>query len=877
MGGVEILISLNFIKIMTTTRIERTSIWKKTLAFRQDDEFQLERETIRSAFLSLRKNTSYLVTQIANAMPELTQHELSHLDALWETASLIVGDDFELTPLEGFVLGSAFLLHDSALCFEAFENGKAGLRGTMQWKDAFESIKETSSLLKIEEIEHQADFNALRNLHSFQAEKLLNTKWIDHSTGNDIYLLENQILRNHLGKVIGQIASSHNWDLEMMISTFNSQLNVPTGFPIEWRIDPIKLACILRCSDAAHIDNERAPDFLHALLKRSGISFDHWKAQNRLAKVDIDQSDTNKSTLLFTSTIEFNEADSDAWFVAYDAICLVDKEIKSCNTLLENLNSQSFKVKKVKGVESPESLAVYVKADGWEPSSAKIHVSNVEKIVQNLGGKMLYGVNSDILEIVLREMIQNARDSIKARSIFDENFEEKIAINLTKDSSSTWIIIEDNGIGMSERILTGPLLDFGTSFWTSSLVQSEFPGLRSSKFKSIGKFGIGFYSVFMLAEQVFISSRNFNQGFTDICQLKFTKGFSLRPILSKGAPQHFSTLVSTQLKLKLKPNFIGEDLQIEIKTNKMGAVNFKVPIKDYLAVLCAGLDVPVFYKELDGSEIKIHENVNSAKFNTLEWLTSLSFAEHQPNPSAVKAYISKNVSRLKPIIENGRILGIAAISTKDENLVQDFLSLATVDGLAFTVHHRDGEKFIGYIDHTPKSAKREMDHFTASEDTIKTWAEAQLNELFSLNLSPVEKYVASSSLCQFKVDPSKLALILTVYNGKMEFLSFEQLADLSLTMHIAFLNSDLSGGEHIDTHHNIHNLNGYALIRPLTNSSFLSLKRIDGKPENNFSILDCLYKAILEKNYTPTFSEINNVGKNLFGQDISAITLSSNI
>jgi len=436
---------------MTTTRIERTSIWKSTLSSRPKDEFRTEREKLRSAFVSLRKNTSYLVSQIAIALPDLTQHEISHLDALWETASLIVGDDFKLTPLEGFVLGGAFLLHDSALCFEAFENGRDGLRSTFQWKDAFEDIRETSPNFQVAEIEFQADFVALRNLHAYQAENLLNIKWKDSSTGNEIHLLESQELRIHLGKLIGQIAASHHWDIETVISTFNTQLNVPTGFPREWRIDPIKLACILRCADAAHIDNERAPDFLHALLKRSGISFDHWKAQNRLAKVDIDQSDINKNTLLFTSTLDFKELDSNAWFVAYDAICLVDKEIKSCNSLLEKHSGQCFKVQKVKGIESPENLSVYVKADGWKPCSAKVHVGNVEKIIQNLGGEMLYGAGSDNLGIVLREMIQNARDSIKARTVFDTNIEGKILLNLVKDETSMWITIEDNGIGMSQK------------------------------------------------------------------------------------------------------------------------------------------------------------------------------------------------------------------------------------------------------------------------------------------------------------------------------------------------------------------------------------------------------------------------------------------
>lgn len=858
-----------------TTKIERTSIWKSTLCYRPEDEFETERDMLRSAFLSLRKNTGYLITQIAGALPELTQHEISHSDALWETASLIIGDNFELTPLEGFVLGSAFLLHDSALCFEAYDNGREGLRGTTQWKDAYAVLKESNPTIQVKEIEHQADFIALRNLHAYQAEKLLNFKWTDSSTGNEFYLLDNQELRSHLGKLIGQIASSHHWDIETVISTFNTQLNVPSGYPREWRIDPIKLACILRCSDAAHISNERAPDFLHALLKRSGISFDHWKAQNRLAKVDMDQSDVNKNTLLFTSTIGFKEEDSDAWYVAYDAICLVDKEIKLCNSILEKHIGKSFKAQKVKGIESPESLSVYVKANGWEPRSAKVHVGNVEKIIHNLGGEMLYGASSDKLEIVLREMIQNARDSIKARTVFDEKNEGKIVVSLDKDSDSTWITIEDNGIGMSERILTGPLLDFGTSFWTSSLVQSEFPGLRSSKFKSKGKFGIGFYSVFMLAEQVFIASRNFNSGFSDLRQLKFTKGFSLRPILTKGAPQNFSPLVSTQVKIKMKPNILPEDLLIEIKTNIMGANNFKVPFKDYIAAICAGLDVPVFYKELGGSEMRIHEDINSIEFNKSEWLTKISFAEFQPNSELIKAYISKNISRVKPIIKNETILGFAAISTKDNSNAQDFLSVRTVGGLAFSVHHRDGDKFIGYIDYTPKSAKRENGNYAASEEAIQAWAKDQLNELVGLNLNPIEKYVASSALCEFEIDPSELALILTIYNGKVEFLSFEQLAELSRKMKIAFLNSGLGGG-HMETHYNFQELQGYALIRPITNSSFLSLKMNNGIPENNFSIIDCLYRAITKKRYTPVLEEVSNVGKNLLGQNVSAITLSSN-
>ncbi|MEA5405476.1 ATP-binding protein [Arcicella sp. DC2W] len=860
---------------MTSSRIERTSIWKNTLAHREFDEFKNEREILRNAFWQLRKNTSFLVTQIARTLPELTQHDISHLDALWETGSIIIGDEFDLTPLEGFVLGAAFLLHDSALSFEAFENGKTGLRTTIQWKDAFADIKESNPNLSNEELEHQADFATLRNLHAYQAEKLLHIKWKDNSTGSEMFLLENHELRNHLGKLIGQIASSHHWDIETVVSTFNAQLNVPTGYPREWRIDAVKLACILRCADAIHIDNERAPDFLHALLKRNGVSFDHWIAQNRLAKVDIDQADPNKETILFTSTIDFKETDSNAWYTAYDAICLADREIKSCNLILGNRGGKLFKVKNIKGIGSPESMSSYIKSDGWEPRSAKVHVGNIEKVISNLGGEMLYGAGSDNLGIILREMIQNARDALKARGALDNNFEGKITINLSKDVTSTWITIEDNGIGMSERILTGPLLDFGTSFWTSSLVQSEFPGLRSSKFKSIGKFGIGFYSVFMLAEQVFVSSRNYTAGLSDIRQLKFNNGFSLRPILSKGTPSNFNSSLSTQVKLKLKPNMVSDDLLVEIKTNRMGSINFKVPFGDYLSSICAGLDVPVFYKELDKNEIKVHESITSANFDILKWLTKISFAEFQPDSASTKEYIVNNIARIKPIIENGNILGIAAINTKIDRTQQDFLRIETVGGLAYDVHSREANRYIGYLDYTPKSAKREMDHYTASPETMQEWGKQQLNELMKLNLSPFEKYIASSSLCHFKIDPSNLAVIPIICNGQMKFLSFEDLAELSTRVCIAFLNSSLGDGGHMEMHHSISELEGYALIRPLALGSFLSLKIDNGIPENNLSILDCLYRAILKKGYNPALGELVSVGINSFNQNISAITLAA--
>lgn len=856
-------------------KYKSTSIWKNTLGKVSKDPNSAEIEKLRNAFINFRKNASVLVSRISSILPGLTQHEISHLDSLWDTASLIVGENYPLNPLESFVLGGAILIHDSALCFEAYENGQEGIRETDQWKDAFAELQLNSNNESTDELKSQADFIALRELHAFQAESLLDKSWKDPDTGQELYLLENQTLRKHLGKLIGQIASSHHWDIEQLSTKLSSQQNALPDYPREWRINPIKIACILRCADAAHLDNLRAPDFLHALIKRNGLSFKHWQAQNRISKVDIDQSDQNKETLLFTSTIDFCEDDSASWFVAYDAICLVEKEIRSCNSLLTQRNPDlAFKIKKVKGVESPEHLSEYIKVNNWKPCSAQVHVGNIERLIHNLGGEMLYGIGSDLLGVTIRELIQNSRDAVKARSFVESHFAGKITIKVEQIDGETFLIIEDNGIGMSERVLTGPLLDFGTSFWTSSLIKSEFPGLRSSGFKSIGKFGIGFYSIFMIADSVFVASRNWKDGLSEIHQLKFKEGLTLRPILKKGSLSNFHSSISTQVQLKLKPSIISEDLMIEIKTNKMGSQNFNVPLCDYLSALCAGLDVSVFYKNQEGVESKIHTNVHSVDFDKNEWLNNISFRNYRI-PKENPDYISKNIDRLKPIKDESQQYGLAAISTTLNN-EQNFLSISTVGGLANSVHFRDSDNFIGYIDFNAKSAKREIGDFAGNDSLIKEWASNQLKDLIKLDLNSFERYAAASSLCHFNVDPTEIAQILISVNKQQQFYTFDHLADLSLKCGIAFLESGFGG--HMETHHNILDLPNYALVRPLKNSSFLSLKFDDeNKPKEDNSILDCLYRTIRNKGYDITIAKIENIGLNTFNQSIKAIIISAKI
>jgi Histidine kinase-, DNA gyrase B-, and HSP90-like ATPase len=855
-------------------RFEQSGLWLATLANQGKDPFSREREQLRNAFYSFRKNTEVLVGRIAVALPSLTKHDIGHLDALWETATLIAGDSYPMNPLEGFVFGGAILLHDAALCYEAYSGGIDAIRGTVVWKDAYAAELAATPQPSDEQMKSSADFSTLRSLHAKEAAKLTERAWPDPDTQQPLFLIEDSLLRKHFGQLIGKIASSHHWDIELVGSEFRNQVNAIPHFPREWRIDPLKLACLLRCADAAHIDHDRAPDFLYALLRQRGVSFNHWQAQNRIARADLDLSDKNGNTIIFTSTRPFPVSDSASWWIAYDAACLIDKEIRASNALLEthkiNGAFKTFQVKRVKGVESPERMAEYIKAEGWEPCSAKLHVGNVERLIATLAGEELYGSGNDKLGIAIRELMQNARDAIHARRSLDKGFEGCVHIRLRRDAQGGTLIVEDDGLGMSRRVLTGPLLDFGSSFWATSLVRQEFPGLRSSKFRSVGQFGIGFYSVFMIATQIRVASRRWDEGQNAVNQLVFDKGITLRPLLIADKPSDFRSSISTQVVLRLKEGIIPENGKIEVKRNVMGGTNFFVEFEDYLAALCAGLDVKVFYVNEDNSETEIHQGHPLKEQFYADWLRKLAFSRYQ-DPSVGK-YIDENYHRLRPINENGACYGLAAISTRPVN-TQDFLTMETVGGLANTIHGRGTHMYFGCIDHKPKSAKRDYGDFSASNSAMQTWAEDQFKILMQTKLGPAEQCVAAAGLSHFNIDPSPIMRVCVGFDGKIALLDLQELTALLERMDVAVLRSSYM--EYVDFHNNILCLPNRALIRPFVGGGvFYKLNMASGVPRENYSVIGCIHRALLAQGKSPQWSIEKNVAQSFIFGWLDAIIVS---
>ena len=483
--------------------METSALWSRTLGSGDNDRSV---HRLVESLRSVRRRADHLTRCIASALPGLTIHDVSHLDALWDVADTIAGDEFPLNPLEAYVFGCAVCLHDSGLCFEAYKGGLAAVRKTVHRRDAKQRLESSGHS---EDVDRDADFEALRSLHAAQAAHLATSPWQDEH-GSREYMIDDSELRDHYGAVIGQIAGQ----------------------------------------------DDSAPPNGH---------------------------DSN------------------------------------------------------------------------------VHVSDVAALVSSLGGENLYGKDVDRFEVALRELVQNAADAIVGRRAIDESYERgQITVRLMARSGAAAIVqVDDDGTGMSQRTLTRDMLDFGSSFWSSERAAKEFPGLHSSGYASIGRFGTGFFSVFMAASKVRVFSRRFDAGINDVRLLSFDKGVSLRPVLSDNRPVDMRMNITTRIELELKPGVLDDPSRVPVRTNEPHQPQLLVPLGDYVAALVSGLDVPVNV-EIAGKPTRVHDCFPPLPERREQWLRTISYVSAGVNPKSL-GLVCSAAPRLREIRDEEGCYGLAAI------------------------------------------------------------------------------------------------------------------------------------------------------------------------------------------------------------------------
>merc|ERR1712183_530097 len=113
-------------------------------------------------------------------------------------------------------------------------------------------------------------------------------------------------------------------------------------------------------------------------------------------------------------------------------------------------------------------------------------------------------------QVFLRELISNAADALeKARfvSVQDNSFlgdVKELEIKIDFDPDAKTLSLTDTGIGMTKADLINNLGALGRS-GTTNFLEAMAEGADANL---IGQFGVGFYSAFLVADKVTVTSKN---------------------------------------------------------------------------------------------------------------------------------------------------------------------------------------------------------------------------------------------------------------------------------------------------------------------------------------------------------------------------------
>ncbi|OWV65338.1 hypothetical protein ATY76_18960 [Rhizobium sp. R339] len=741
---------------MNSKPYETSRLWKEAFSDPNDPTAK----NLDAEYAKAWDKSCSIAKRIAVDAPGLTLHDERHFVALWRAADLLVPEGVKLTPVETFIFGVAILIHDAAHTVLAYRGGLSALSQTDEWKDnlvsRLDNLDPDDDLPLVanltESVRRAVTFDTVRAMHAAAAAKLLSLAFSNPLVGADFYILEDLTIRRHMSVTIGEIAASHHWSLSK-VATLPRARSLIAPYDQYGSVRVMLLAALMRTADAIQIDGSRAPDFEFAISNPQGVSAYHWAAQNHLAtNVDIE----DQEALAINSTVPFQEAEARAWWIAYDLARVADRELRETDALLRDNGEQRLRLRRIRDIETPERFAKRVSTDGWEPISAEVKVGDTSRIVDMLGGRGLYGHD---VTVPLRELIQNAVDAVRARRLVEPGYHGKVVVELEAGDNGHgetgyWLRVNDDGFGMSPAILTGPFLTFGESGWSSSALKYERPGFVARRFRHIGRYGIGFFSVFMITEIVSVTSRAFNEGLSAAKTLQFSAGLGLRPLIKEAEGGSMSVVTSVEL-------FIGAETKTRLM-HKRGARTVIDPdgtrreiapevytIAELVGMMCPIIDVDIEGFDSDsGARAVIRADWTTCGVEN--WLPRILGIPGDEIPEAIISH-----PELVEIIGSpARPIGRASL-----NPSQQHLGVYAIGGFGTKKTEtlsRTETALVGCVDRMPAGPKRDLSE-PLDREAVARWASGQAAKWATIDLTGEQRNFVAANAASFRGDASPLA------------------------------------------------------------------------------------------------------------------------
>ncbi len=214
-----------------------------------------------------------------------------------------------------------------------------------------------------------------------------------------------------------------------------------------------------------------------------------------------------------------------------------------------------------------------------QKGNIRVQTENIFPIIK----KFLYSEH----DIFIRELVSNAVDAsqkIKTLSSIGEAKGDlgELRIDVTVDAEKKTLTISDRGVGMTEEEVDKYLNQ--VAFSGAEEFLEKYKGQNENNI--IGHFGLGFYSSFMVSEQVEVVTKSFKEG-----------AKSVRWICD-GSPEFTLEPVEKELR--------GTDIILHINEESKEFLD-PYKVKSVLEKFCKFLPVPIFFHDANKAPAEVKE------------------------------------------------------------------------------------------------------------------------------------------------------------------------------------------------------------------------------------------------------------------------------
>ncbi|MEK3806730.1 molecular chaperone HtpG [Bacillus sp. FSL H8-0547] len=210
-------------------------------------------------------------------------------------------------------------------------------------------------------------------------------------------------------------------------------------------------------------------------------------------------------------------------------------------------------------------------------------------------------------EIFLRELISNASDAIDKiyyKALTDDSLsfdQSSYYIKVSADKEKRTLTIADTGIGMTKEELENNL---GTIAQSGSLAFKSENELKDGH-DIIGQFGVGFYSAFMVADAITVTTKTIGSGEAYRWHSDGADGYTIEPCEKEK--------VGTEIVLSIKQNTEEDSYDEFLEEYRLKAI-----IKKYSDFIRYPIKMDsTVSKKKDGSEDEFEETVEEQTINSM--------------------------------------------------------------------------------------------------------------------------------------------------------------------------------------------------------------------------------------------------------------------